>query len=428
MTSKHDDDEDDRKDLTRIEDLSEFLHQDDTEIDQAFGNFSENNLVSDNESSSILDINDLEDSSSNDLPPEIPSEIMNEASIEIAQIEEEPYVESNEENSDSTDFLNESVEESFNLDSLPETETSLDLGTEEVFNEDSIETEAETETEAQTESDLHDNSTYDESPILEEEYTPENLNDVKNFVQNFSYGTIEGAGNPPFSIIVKNIVFEDEAEDILALLKEFNIANDSNLTETEKAINSGSILIPQISEYTAIVLAHKLRRYDLDIEVGLSDEIHPSKSGEINPRGLTKKESIKQNIESEIKLTKLKLTIDQMFLSPSNEISGYKTIKNLGIAHAHTIINEEDLDRLTFVYKELRGNTVPAEDLKLYKSYKVGHDLLHDELINEIKVNAYTEGANALLSIQFTLNSFSDHNKTFYKLTCSCSKAIIAHE
>jgi hypothetical protein len=135
-----------------------------------------------------------------------------------------------------------------------------------------------------------------ESPPIEEDPFQEKLDDkfdnkfeeVKNFAQNFSYGQTQVGGNPPFSLIIRNLKYSEEAQDLLIILRELGIVTDQNTENAAKSLELGSMLIPQISEYSAIILAHKLRRFDCDIEVGLSDEVHPPKSGDSNPRGPTK--------------------------------------------------------------------------------------------------------------------------------------------
>jgi uncharacterized protein YbjQ (UPF0145 family) len=420
MTNKKDDD--DRKDLTRIEDLSEFLHQDDPEIDNIFGTF--NSPSSSNaESESLVNLDELD----SELPPELPVEL----DAEVA-LEPDVTFESNETNEFNSDEIT-------NFDYSEHSEILSEI------KEEANQSEVEANFEVDSASDLeinnfveNDHSFIEEldqeaeiislDPIVSEDQIQENFEEVKNFAQNFSYGTIEGAGNPPFSIIIRNIKFKEEAEDILSLLKEFGIINDQNAKEMEMAINLGSLLISQISEYTTIVLAHKLRRYDLDIEVGLSDEIHPSKSGENNPKGLTKKSSIKQNIEESFKKPEKNFKISDMIITNSSTIPNYKIIKILGIEHAHCLLTEDEISRGAYINQRLLAQDINTSEMEDFKNYKKDQDELHNILLAEIKNKAFKEGANALLSVQFNLNSISDHKQHFMKLTCTCTKVILEHE
>lgn len=450
MAPNHDDDDDDRKDLTRLEDLSEYLHQEDPELENKFGVLSDKEKDSSNEDdSSLISLDELDDSQESEsdllseLPPEIPSDIMNETTFEVQNIEEEsPADYSSEMTTDSeiSEFSNyeETNLEENNSETFSETlEENNEVFSEQVYEETHSEdllAESNESEDVFEEATLNETveTTSDFNQVLEPEnldqYKNENFSEVKNFAQNFSYGTIEGAGNPPFSIILKNIKFKEEADDILALLQEFKIVTNSNLKETEHALSMGSLLIPQISEFTAIVLAHKFRRYDLDMEIGLSDAIHPSKSGETNPRGLTNKDSFKQNKLEQIDLSQFKRPLSEMHVTNSTFLPGLKILKHLGIEHTHTLIEAEDLERLTFVYKGLRDGNVDPEDIKYYNSYKEGHEKLHDLLVDELKQKAHQSGANALLSIQFSLNQMNDSKKTYYKLSCTGTKAIVENE
>lgn len=405
MTNKKDDD--DRKDLTRIEDLSEFLHQDDPEIDNKFGSFN---------TSSSSDVEPTFDFSEH-------SEIMSEVTEEI-----EPSIETTSdftedlENSEST-FITE-LDEEAKIESIAETEAEL---------EPEPESEPEAEFEDLQEPEM-ENAPFSFANIEESNgdtnasLPSDNFEEVKSFAQNFSYGTIEGAGNPPFSVIIRNIKFKEEADDILALLTEFGIINEHNQKEMEVAINLGSLLVSQISEYTAIILAHKLRRYDLDIEIGLSDEIHPSKSGESNPKGLTKKSSIKQNVEESYKRPEKNFKIADMIITNAPSVQNYKIVKILGIDHAHCTLSEDEISRSAYIHQRILARDLSPNEMEDFKTYKKEQDELHNILLAEIKNRAFKEGANALLSVQFNLNSLSDHKQHFMKLTCTCTKVILEHE
>jgi len=440
MTNKKDDD--DRKDLTRIEDLSEFLHQDDPEIDNKFGSFNTSSS-SDVESSSLINLDELD----SDLPPEIPTEEASEANFEAAT-EIEPtfdFSEHSEIMSEVTEEIEPSIETT--SDFTEDLENSESTFITELDEEAKIESIAETEAELEPEPESEPEAEFEDLQEPEMENAPfsfanieesngdtnaslpsDNFEEVKSFAQNFSYGTIEGAGNPPFSVIIRNIKFKEEADDILALLTEFGIINEHNQKEIEVAINLGSLLVSQISEYTAIILAHKLRRYDLDIEIGLSDEIHPSKSGESNPKGLTKKSSIKQNVEESYKRPEKNFKIADMIITNAPSVQNYKIVKILGIDHAHCTLSEDEISRSAYIHQRILARDLSPNEMEDFKTYKKEQDELHNILLAEIKNRAFKEGANALLSVQFNLNSLSDHKQHFMKLTCTCTKVILEHE
>lgn len=425
MSTKHDDD--DRKDLTHIGELPEFLHEEDPELDKFFGNV--NHPSDEEEKSELLDLDQLED----ELPPEIPvedsqevmesifsdsespSEIMSESSIEFENIIEDTETNYQDEiiATDSTDTLNDQDQNDLIHDSFDESNQMSDS-----IHLDTMSFETELE------KDFTESSSLDD---LAHTSVPEKFEEVKNFAQNFSYGTVEGAGNPPFSIIVKNILFEEDASDIISILKEFGIVDEKNIQDYENSVKIGSLLIPQISEYTAIVLTHKLRRFDIDLEVGLSDVIHPSKHNEANPRGLTKKKNINQNIEETKKLTDLNIN-QEILVTTGQHLDGFKISKYLGIHNVNTLISEEDLERLQFVDQSLKNNEVNDEDLKIYLGHKESFNELHQELVNELKNKALKANANGIIGLQFHTTHLTELNKRSYQINCSATLVKLERE
>ena len=63
---------------------------------------------------------------------------------------------------------------------------------------------------------------------------PEKFEEVKNFAQNFSYGQIQGGGNPPFSIIIRNLKYTEDKEDIITILSDFALVTEQNWKKRKK--------------------------------------------------------------------------------------------------------------------------------------------------------------------------------------------------
>lgn len=431
---KDHDDDDDRKDLTRIEDLSEFLHEEDPELDNQFGGFNRPEPSSTGINLDALD-DDFNDSTpefgssdgiadGDQLPPDLPPDIPADESENDFQFQsEDSFAETaSEEIADEISF---SLEES--LPSFSEDETPAEQA--EIFEETS---------ESNFEETYEEDSKGLKEPvdaISAPRLTPERFEDVKTFAQHFTYGQSTGGGNPPFSIIVRHIKFKEEADDILALLREFGIVTTTNESETLKALEFGTLLIPQISEYVAIVLAHKMRRFDLDLEVGLSDEIHPSKSGETNPRGLVKKESLKQNKSESMKLADHDQSIKDVLISTSSSLEGFKVARHLGVQTTVAIIEEDELEKLAFVSRQEREHSEQFEgegDQDAFKKFKQNYEALYEDLKNQLVQKAYAQNANALLGLNFQLNPLPfdrrDTRVNAYQVTCSATLALVTRE
>ena len=236
-------------------------------------------------------------------------------------------------------------------------------------------------------------------------------------------------------MIIRNLKYADDAEDIITTLREFGLVTDQNLAVTQQALELGSLLVPQISEYSAIVLAHKLRRYDCDLEVGLADEVHPSKSGDNNPRGLLKKDSIRQNKTESYKKDDDETPIKEILLSTTSTLEGYIVKKYLGVQTSFTIVDEEELERLRYVQTTRRAETTfdnSETDESAFKNYQHSFDLLFIDLSDQLKVRALKEKANALLGLNYQLTAMpfekNQQGRNCYQLICSATLALVKAE
>lgn len=453
MTKKKDDE---NKDLTRIEDLSEFLHQEDSDLDSRFDNFHSPALDNNDPSSTGISLDALDD----DLPPDVPPEVPFE-NTEESPSEEMSFEVSELESDESASFEGLSEDNAFELNTEDSPfEASVDL--EEVsFGESEVQEEDPFAMEESLQEETYESFSSSDEPIeemvaeeaTEAEYevrdqsaytnTSEKFEDVKTFAQNFSYGKASvGGGNPPYSIIARHIKYQEEADDILELLKEFGVVNDQNEKDTKRSLELGSLIVPQISEFTAIVLAHKLRRFDLDLEVGLSDEVHPSKSGESNPRGLLKKDNLKQNRSESLKLSELDTSIRDIIVTTSSQVPGHIVESYIGVQTTFAIVDEAELEKLQYVQKSQRENAeiLNMEDLenseltseKAFKDYQNSFAHLYEDLTAQLKQKAFAQHANALLGLNFQLSPLQfDRSHTrvnAYQITCSATLAIIGPE
>lgn len=394
-------DNDNKRDMTRIEDLSEFLHVEDSEVDDRFDNalppaIPEPTIVSDD-----LFSNELTDDISAPSESEISfsdntEDVLDDSPFELTEdfeeVEEEKPI-------DFESTLNESIDEPI-------------------------------------EDNVYDSQSF-KLDALDEPIEVEKLDEIKTFAQNFSYGQTDGGGNPPFSVVIRNIKYEEDAEDILILLRELGIITSTNEDETKRALEMGSLLVPQISEYCAIILAHKLRRFNCDIELGLSDEVHPSKSGETNPRGLLKKESIRQNTSSHYRKAENNITAEEIIVSTTASLQGYNVLKYIGVQTSFAVIDEEELERLKHVQSTIRSHSTIQNyeiddvitDEKTFTDYKNSFDLLFSDLLDQLKTKAIKENSNALLGLNYQLTSLpfekSANGYASFQLTCSATLAMV---
>jgi uncharacterized protein YbjQ (UPF0145 family) len=444
--SDDNDDWSEKTDMTRIEDLSDFLHEEDPEVDEklekseeennSFKEVEDNNdFLSQDDDETENDNNELADDSSFGNSDEFEEET--QPNFEIP--EEFSQGDHQDETDDQDDFeQSEDVNESSEFDSFSDNEEDSEENS-----EDNLENDSETEFNSdfslsEEEDDTIENSVTLETPELPDtsdveaqsldeninefiqpletpnlpiesvnttHKTQENFQELREYGNAISYGNVTTGGNPPFSIILRNIIYKEDAEDIFSILKEFGVVTTETEHTTRQGLDSGSLLISQISEYSAIFLAHKFRRFNLDIRIGLSEQLHHSKSYEGNGKGLVTKDNIHQNINEEV-LVKHKISdVKDVILVTTTNLNDFDVHRYIEVITSHTLISHEQLE------------DIDAEVV----SYHTSINHIYQELATELKSQAYKRGANAVTGINYSLSPLpieKDSTKQLYKVTC----------
>ena len=306
-----------KKDLTRIEDLGEFIHElNEDEETTSFDDFPSEvpDLPVSEEESESLDFGSSEDSSPFETSFASEEENTSDFGLNFESSEGEAITDPVSE----TDFTTSDFDTSF-TDETPawatpeatqEEATSWDAPKEEVT-EEIPEKTAEPQWDAPIE-EITPSPVY--TPPEKEYKTPETFEDLKKFSESSSFSGMATEGNPSFSVLIKNVRYIEDVNDIISLMRELNLLSDSE-EQTRGRLMRGMLLVPRISEYAAIFLAHKLRRFDIDIQIGLSDEIHPPKHQETPETGIVSKFNLYQNQGHHFQFDDPKLDISQIILS-----------------------------------------------------------------------------------------------------------------
>lgn len=411
----------DDNDITRIEDLSEFLH--DEEEDLGLDQFN------DESDSTDFDL----DNDATDPNIELPDEFLvgenapdekqekNENAFETDFGDSDDPFESQEDDSfeSNTDFDNEqedsvfentNFEENdfdnpdFDSDDFSENENSQDK----IEINDQFEEKEEEEVQASSEpeevqefSDQLNNddqaeqisSTKDQEPIQEiipspevkseippgQYQTPESFKELREFANTINYTNAQHEGNPPYSIVLSEIKYSEDIEDILIHLNEFGITKDAATTQAFKeSLLRGSCLIPRLSEFAAITLCHKLRRFSLDIKMGLTEQITPPKSYSSNDKGLVSKYSLLNSQSFNYKFEKHELKTEDIITSTLSTIEGMSIIEQVGIVNIQTKIDQSLLES---------NSSISIDSF--------------EGAINEMKQIAVNKKANAVIGIQY---------------------------
>lgn len=365
-----------KKDLTRIEDMGEFFHEEEA---SGFPDFTSEDSSSpeSNSEESPVDFGALDFGTAEEFPA---GSAVEEPTFG-ADTEEELPTEVSEENLFSDPPLDEPlsdlVEETFSEAENNEKTRSLN------FELPPLEEKEET-------------PAYVPEPVYKK---PETFEEIKKFADSTSFTGMGVEGNPSFSVLLRQVKYVEDVSDIIILLKELKLLTDTE-EETQKRLSKGYLLIPRISEYAAILLTHKLRRFDIDIQMGLSDEIHPPKHHEAPETGLVSKSTLQQNQTHSFNFDHPKLELSQVIVSASPTLQGYQVVRYLGVASEH--------------------KTVPAEMVEDESSEEIPR--YYQELAQKLRAHAVKNHSNAVVGLNYQLTPIPSEfgaGGPKYRLSCT---------
>jgi uncharacterized protein YbjQ (UPF0145 family) len=267
---------------------------------------------------------------------------------------------------------------------------------------------------------------------------PENFKQLQQFAKNMSYGNMAKEGTPPFSIVIKDIKFEEDVEDILILLKELKVIVEEDEEKAKESLERGSMLLPRLGEYSAITICHKLRRFDINILMGLTEEINPPKSYQSDDRGLTTKHNIYNNRKHNWNFDNNEIGIQDIIVSTTATLNGYDITDYITVATEFIIVdmenftsNQEEQDKIVTTEIENIENQDSNIDFfnaninLLSTTEKLSIQDIYKSLIEKLKAQAVDKKANAVVGINFQVSPIliDDDNsiKSRYQVTCSGS-------
>lgn len=442
---------DDKRDLTRIEDLSEYLHEDDEEVDRLLSDLPPTPA---HDLDALPDIKDEDEEGEGDLPPtpfgaddesfsdtddEELSSVDSDDSFSFSdegegesvfgEVTEDDDASSEDFSFGESDF--NSDDSSFTLDAADDSfaDTSEEDSFEEVSNESNQDDFSLTDSQEETfdasseQNSLSDFNEFTDAsismPVSEVEsakpspgFHQESFTDVRRYASSISYGAMTQGGNPPFSVILRNIRFKDECEDILLILKEHGLVSPSNELEMKKSVENGAILISQLSEYSAIYLAHRLRRFDVEVQVGLSEELHPSKSYLPDAERPINRSSFHQNKQQSFQNDTSTIDLKSILVSTANSLPNYQIIRYLGVLTDHSLIDEVQIREL----EQVEGQDNMGE--------------LYDQLTERMKAKVLRKGGNALLNFNFQMTPVgsSRSESLEFKVTCTGTAVLLSDQ
>lgn len=380
----------DKKDLTRIEDLSEYLHElQEEESSEDAGAFGLDDLTG-TRSAPVLDEDEAFPSLGAEETPDFnPSE------------DEDPFAKSDIEESEeirpeASDFSSSD----FDTSSFDEPDSTLETST---FDEPVYEAPKAHRTSSLVTNMVDETFNLEPAPSYKQEISsyksPETFEDIKKFAESTSFTGMAVEGNPSFSVLIKSVRFIEDVNDIISLMKELKLLNDPE-DQVRSRLSRGTFLVPRISEFAAIYLAHKLRRFDIDIQIGLSDDIHPPKHGEKPETGLVSKFNLYQNQSHHFHFDDPKLELSQIIVSATSTLEGHQIVRYLGVASEHKMLDGREVEDET-------STEIPMH---------------YQELATRLKAHALKASANAVVGLNYQLTPIPSEyglSSRKYRLTCT---------
>ena len=273
-------------------------------------------------------------------------------------------------------------------------------------------------------------------PVMEESSAykaPENFKELQQFARNMSYGNMAKEGNPPFSIILKDIKFEEDLEDIVRLLIEFNVIDEAERENATNSLRRGSMLIPRLGEFAAISLCHKLRRFDINILMGLTEEVSPAKDYESHDRGLATKHNIYNNKQHSWRFEKADVGLQDIIVTTTPYIEGHDIVDYISVVTESTIIDMADFTNEKTLEEEIKIE-INKEGKSKKDFYPINNEVdeskstlndLYRSLVEKCKGHTLNSKGNALVGINFQITPLiiddPIHVHSRYQITCSGS-------
>lgn len=382
----------DKKDLTRIEDLGQFIHELEKMDDLAAGedfpsetpdlpSFSDED---NHEGTRVFDVSEMVD------------ETFQEKTEDKTSVFANPFAEEAESETESeTEF--ESLPEIDNDDPFETPDFQNLDGTDDDFVPDEFPEEDAEPLEATT----AESEAFSDPQVaqMNEYKAPETFEDLKKFSENSSFSGLATEGNPSFSVLIKDVRFIEDVNDIVILLRDMNLLIDSE-DSTKSRLMRGNLLIPRISEFSAIFLTHKLRRFDIDLQMGLSDEIHPPKHQDTPEIGIISKFSLYQNHAHQFHFDDPKLELNQIIVAATATLEGYQVVRYMGVASEHKMLDSK-------IVEDEASAEIPAH---------------YHELAQKLRAHALKSNSNAIVGLNYQLTPIPFEygvNGYKYRLTCT---------
>jgi uncharacterized protein YbjQ (UPF0145 family) len=221
--------------------------------------------------------------------------------------------------------------------------------------------------------------------------------------------------------MINRIRYREDAEELLKILEEVGLAEGSLRKDIEQGLKTGALLLGQLSEYSAIYLAHRIRHLDIDVRMGLGEQIHQSKYYDPEYRGLVERENLAQNKELKAKLTERPITPQEITVSTSPTIEGHEIKSYINIIRESVVMSEQEIEQR--VANNKRNQDVQNSAHKKYPvegdnntKWSQHIDDIYEDLTQSLKIKAHQMGGNAIIGLSFGLTPLILDHRAHYRI------------
>ena len=270
------------------------------------------------------------------------------------------------------------------------------------------------------------------------------LDDIEQFGNQSTVFGVNSEGNPPFSIILKNPKFVEDVHTIIEILIEASVFDQSESESLINKLTSGQLLIPRLGEYHAIKLCHKLRMFNIDIIMGLTEEIQPAKSYESKDNGLLNKDSLFNNKKHFADFQKM--DTNNFKTTTLSQLDNHKITKYLGIITKSKEVDTENIVDNEYaeqshekysveleLYRLKRENYLASQSSNIsYKEFQQNAkdssnsfklELVYKQLMDQMILEAKDNQANAIVGVNFNIIPInlqrSPNQAIIYQVQCT---------
>ena len=269
--------------------------------------------------------------------------------------EDEEHVEDYFSKKENNTKIEEKIEEVFPIESpLEDAETPLQ--------EESFDFESSFEEEPFSEETHFTSDTFSENNLSEEDFNtkeevPQFVAEIKKEIESIKFDSSVMEPNPPYSLLIENISSPFEVNEVLKILREYNLFQIEDESETVSRLERGKYLISRVSEYLLIHLISKLNKINVSLHAGPSELIFQAQEDYPFDLGTPYNQHNLNDLKEEINTQ----TQNHILICPDNSPPGFtikKFIQHIQFSGTNDIPYIKHLETFKKIAIDLNANAI----------------------------------------------------------------------